>query len=155
MCDQLLGFISSSLSTDLSAYRKSYSCSNVLVKCVENWRKVLDNNHHIGCIAIDLSKAFDCLPHGLLIAKLNAYRVSIKSCKLIPNYLRNRKQAVKLGNITSEWLNLKTGVPHGSLMGPILFNIFINDFLYDLQSTCMYIIMLMTTHCLSHTVTHL
>jgi len=73
MCDQLLGFISSSLSTDLSAYRKSYSCSNVLVKCVENWRKVLENNHHVGCILIDLSKAFDCLPHGLLIAKLNAY----------------------------------------------------------------------------------
>ena len=55
MCDQLLGFISFSVSTDLSAYRKSYSCSNVLVKCVENWRKV-EKYHHVGCILIFDSK---------------------------------------------------------------------------------------------------
>ena len=136
LCDQLLSFISSSLSLDLSAYRKSYSCNNVLVKCLENWRHAVDNNKHVGCILIDLSKAFDCLPHGLLIAKLYAYGLSIESCELVLNYLRERKQTVKLGNIRSEWLNLKTGVPQGSLMGPLLFNIFINDFLYDLKNIC-------------------
>jgi len=66
---------------------------------------------NIGCILIDLSKAFDCLPHGLLIAKFYAYGLSIESCELVLNYLRERKQTVKLGNIRSEWLNLKTGVP--------------------------------------------
>ena len=136
MCDQLLNFVSPLLSNELAAYRKTYSCNNVLVKCVENWRKSLDNNEHVGCILIDLSKAFDCLPHGLLIAKLNAYGVTKDSCKLILSYLRNRKQTVKIGNSRSEWLNLKTGVPQGSLFGPFLFNIFINDFILDLESVC-------------------
>ena len=136
LCDQLLNFMSSYMSNDLSAYRKLYSCNNVLVKCIENWRKALDENCHVGCILIDLSKAFDSLPHGLLIAKLHAYGVSLEACSYIMNYLKNRRQAVKLGNVRSEWLNLKTGVPQGSIMGPLLFNIFINDFILDLKETC-------------------
>ena len=114
MCDQIIEFVSSSLSIDLSAYRKTYSCNDVLVKCVENWRKALDNNCHVGCILIDLSKAFDSLPHGLLIAKLHAYGLSCEACSFILDYLKNRKQIVKLGNIKCEWLNLKTGVPQSN-----------------------------------------
>ena len=134
--DQLLNYMSPYLSNDLSAYRKMYSCNNVLVKCIENWRKALDDNCHVGCMLIDLSKAFDSLPHGLLIAKLHAYGVSAKACSFILNYLKDRKQAVKLGNIRSEWLSLKTGVPQGSIMGPLLFNIFINDFLIETKKIC-------------------
>ena len=136
LCDQLLNFMSPTLSNDLSAYRKHYSCNNVLVKCIESWRKAVDNNCHVGCILIDLSKAFDSLPHGLLVAKLHAYGVSIESCSYVMNYLKNRRQLVKLGNVRGEWLNLKTGVPQGSLFGPLLFNIFMNDFLIDLKQMC-------------------
>ena len=87
LCDQLLNYMSSYMSNDLSAYRKLYSCNNVLVKCIENWRKALDENCHVGCILIDLSKAFDSLPHGLLIAKLHAYGISLEACTYIMNYL--------------------------------------------------------------------
>ena len=83
LCDQLLNFMSLSLSNDLSAYRKQYSCNNVLIKCIENLREAIDNNQHVGCILIDLSKAFDSLPHGLLIAKLHAYGVSTHACSCL------------------------------------------------------------------------
>ena len=136
ICQQLSDFVSESLSDDLSAYRKMYSCNNVLAKCVENWRFCLDKNEHVGCILIDLSKAFDSLPHGLLIAKLHAYGLSLNSCTYIYDYLRERKQLVRIGNTKSNWLQLKSGVPQGSLAGPLLFNIFMNDFIFNLKDVC-------------------
>ena len=136
ICEQLSEFVSSSMSTNLAAYRKKYSCNNVLVNCVENWRRAIDNGKSVGCILIDLSKAFDSLPHGLLIAKLHAYGLSLASCKYIHDYLSDRYQLVKIGHVRSNWLQLKTGVPQGSLTGPLLFNIFINDFIFTLQDVC-------------------
>ena len=62
MCDQLMTHFRNILSTSLSAYRKQYSCSNVLLKCVEEWKHTLDNNEAVGCILMDLSKAFDSIP---------------------------------------------------------------------------------------------
>ena len=84
----------------------------------------------VGTISVDLSKAFDSLPHGLLIAKLSAYGVDFNSCKLLASYLYNRHQRVKLGDERSEWITVNKGVPQGSILGPLSFNVFINDIFF-------------------------
>ena len=71
----------------------------------------------------DLSKAFDCIPHDLIIAKLEAYDFHIDALKLIHNYLSNGKQRVKVNDAYSSWKNIFYGVPQGSIICPLLFNI--------------------------------
>ena len=83
----------------------------------------------------DLYKAFDCLSDVLLIAKLHAYGIKKESLNLLFSYLKNRKQRVHLNNTYSEWTDILFGVPQGSILGPLLFNIFLCDpflFLYDI-----------------------
>ena len=96
-------------------------------KTVEYWRLSLDNREAVATLAIDLSKAFDSVCHGLLLAKLRAYGFTDQALELMSNYLKDRRQRVKLDGIYSDRKPLKVGVPQGSLLGPLLFNIYIND----------------------------
>ena len=111
----------------LSAYRKNYSSQNILISLIEEWRKKLDNNFVVGAVLTDLSKAFDCIPHDLIIAKLSAYNFSDEALSYIYSYLTNRRQCVRINNIQSQLETIILGVPQGSIFGPILFNLSIND----------------------------
>ena len=142
--DQLMAYFVSILSHSLSAYRACYNCQNVILQLTEFWRQSLDNGNCVGYVAMDLSKTFDSMPHGLLIAKLSVYGVSKQVCNLIINFLLNPRQRTKIMGQCSEWVTIKRGVPQGSVLGPLLFNIFVNVLFYtdiDMIYICMYFIL--------------
>ena len=87
----------------LAAFRKSSSCWTLLIKFIKDLKFALDKGHKIGTVYMDLSKAFDCLPHGLLIAKLHAYGLYEAACETMFDYLKDRKQRVKILNHRSSW----------------------------------------------------
>lgn len=113
--DQLNASFESIFSPLLCGFRKTYSTQHALLKLLLAWHKALDNKGIVRAVLMDLSKAFDTLPHDLIIAKLACYGLSKLSLDLIYSFLSCRKQRVKIGGKFSEWLAIILGVPQGSI----------------------------------------
>ena len=111
-------------------FRQGFSAKNCLLVMVEKMKKIRENKGVFAAVLADLSKAFNCIPHSLLIAKLNAFGFDKKSLSCVSAYPSNRKPKTKIGSEFSDFLNILFGVPQGSILGPILFIIFIADFFF-------------------------
>ena len=108
-------------------FRKTHSTESAALELVNRIHEYLDKNLTPLAIYMDLSKAFDTINHEILLQKLKKYGLSEKTITWFSNYLNSRKQFVSYNNTSSSFSNISTGVPQGSILGPLLFIIYVND----------------------------
>ena len=123
ICGQVYSYIQQYLNPFLCGFRQGHGTQHALFWLLQAWQKELDDSGYTGTVLMDLSKAYDCVPHDLIIAKFEAYGFDNISLKLFHSYFSNRKQRVKIGSAISEWIDILTGIAQGSILGPLIFNI--------------------------------
>ena len=128
--DQISSFFENIFSKYQTGFKKGFNPQSCLVAMTEKFKKSLDQGGEYAALLTDLSKAFDCLPHDLIIAKLHAYGFDKASLRLMHSYLTDRYQRVKINNSYSFRSLIKHGVSQGSILGPILFNMFLFDMFF-------------------------
>ena len=130
MYNQLYSYFDNILSQNQFGFRKGHSAQQCLLVMIEKFKEAIDKGHEFGALLTDLSKAFDCIDHKLLIAKLYSYGISLSSINLLSSYLSNRTQRIKINDCFSLRNEIEYGVPQGSILGPLLFNIDLIDLFF-------------------------
>ena len=126
MYKQLYDYFDVIFSRNQCGFRKGFSVVNCLLPIIEKWRGSLNQSGACAALLTDLSKAFNCLLHELIIAKLYAYEIHMPLLKVINSYSFTRTQRIKM-NVYSSWSEILFDIPQSSILGALLFNIFICD----------------------------